>query len=240
MPGEPFLDDQCGPGPSAREVRPNVIERQARVVVDGHALARGEPILLQDDASTLCPQLGHVGARRRFIAFREHPGASHPNTCRLGDLVTERLGGLDPRRRLRRPERADAGVSQRIDHPSRERRLRADHHELGRDGPCGRHDRLGTERIDRGQAAHPRFGADRRRTGSHHDLVHPGLGRELPGQGVLPRARADDQGPRRRRHATRTGCLRIGRHARSMVWVRSGPTDTSTIGTPASSSTALT
>ncbi len=36
------------------------------------------------------------------------------------------------------------------------------------------------------------------------------------------------------------GRLRIGRQARSIVWVRSGPTDTSTIGTPACSSMALT
>ena len=41
-------------------------------------------------------------------------------------------------------------------------------------------------------------------------------------------------------HAGSPGRWRIGRHARSMVWVRSGPTDTSTIGTPACSSSAAT
>jgi hypothetical protein len=35
------------------------------------------------------------------------------------------------------------------------------------------------------------------------------------------------------RHAPATTRWRIGRHARSIVWVRSGPTDTSTIGAPA-------
>ena len=41
----------------------------------------------------------------------------------------------------------------------------------------------------------------------------------------------------RRRHAIRAaGCRRIGRQARSIVCVRSGPTETSTIGTPARSS----
>ena len=36
------------------------------------------------------------------------------------------------------------------------------------------------------------------------------------------------------------GRWRIGRQARSMVWVRSGPTETNTIGTPACSSSAVT
>ena len=34
------------------------------------------------------------------------------------------------------------------------------------------------------------------------------------------------------------GRWRLGRHARSIVWVRSGPTETNTIGTPACSSSA--
>ena len=41
-------------------------------------------------------------------------------------------------------------------------------------------------------------------------------------------------------HAGIPGRRRMGRKARSMVWVRSGPTETSTIGTPACSSIAET
>ena len=43
-----------------------------------------------------------------------------------------------------------------------------------------------------------------------------------------------------RGQAVAAGRWRIGRQARSIVWVRSGPTETSTIGTPASSSSAVT
>jgi hypothetical protein len=52
----------------------------------------------------------------------------------------------------------------------------------------------------------------------------------------------EEQDPRgdERIHATIPGRLRIGRQARSIVWVRSGPTDTRTIGTPACDSMALT
>ena len=41
-----------------------------------------------------------------------------------------------------------------------------------------------------------------------------------------------------RDQAVAAGRWRFGRHARSMVWVRSGPTETNTIGTPAWSSSA--
>ena len=91
--------------------------------------------------------------------------------------------------------------------------------------------------------------ADRVRSGSDHDLVDAGLGGELPGEGVLASAAADDEDPGRhdRRLIGRprsrglrpaAGRLRIGRQARSIVWVRSGPTETRTIGTPACSSSA--
>ena len=73
--------------------------------------------------------------------------------------------------------------------------------------------------------------------------------RELPCQRVLTAAAAKHEHPGRHDQGHRddrtgqagfTGRWRIGRHARSMVWVRSGPTDTNTIGTPACSSSAVT
>ena len=81
--------------------------------------------------------------------------------------------------------------------------------------------------------------------GRDDDLVDARLGRELPGQRVLAAAAAHDEDPGRhqeagRAHAGIPGRWRIGRQARSIVWVRSGPTETSTIGTPACASIALT
>ena len=73
----------------------------------------------------------------------------------------------------------------------------------------------------------------------------------LDPQAVVDVARAcahDQRSSRRGRHGTPAETIpradiarrRIGRHARSIVWVRSGPTDTSTIGAPAVSSSAVT
>ena len=71
-------------------------------------------------------------------------------------------------------------------------------------------------------------------------LVDARLAGQLPGQRVLAAATADDHDPGRHHeaHAGRPGRLRIGRQARSIVWVRSGPTETRTIGTPACASIA--
>ena len=68
----------------------------------------------------------------------------------------------------------------------------------------------------------------------------PGSAGQLPGERVLAAAAADDEDPGRhdQAHAGSPGRWRIGRQARSIVWVRSGPTETSTIGTPACSSMA--
>ena len=96
------------------------------------------------------------------------------------------------------------------------------------------------ERVDAGHAADPRLEPDRVAAGRDDDLVDARLGRQLPGQRVLAPAASDDEdaGRRHEAHAGSPGRWRIGRHARSIVWVRSGPTDTSTIGTPACSSIA--
>ena len=60
---------------------------------------------------------------------------------------------------------------------------------------------------------------------SRHSARLPGNGRS----GLVPGV-----------HAPATTRWRIGRQARSIVWVRSGPTETSTIGAPAASSRAVT
>ncbi len=101
-------------------------------------------------------------------------------------------------------------------------------------------------------ALDPRQLTDRVAARRHDHEVDPGFVGQLPGQGVLAAATADDEDPGRhhgRAHAgapvarpapVRAGERRIGRQARSIVWVRSGPTETSTIGTPAWSSSAET
>ncbi len=96
-----------------------------------------------------------------------------------------------------------------------------------------------------GQAADPWHGRDAGAAGGDDDLVDAGLTGELPGEGVLSAATAHDEDAgghdqrRARAHAGIPARWRIGRHARSIVWVRSGPTDTSTMGTPACSSIAV-
>ena len=104
-----------------------------------------------------------------------------------------------------------------------------------------RHDRGAVQWIHR-HAADPWLRRDPGTPRRHDDLVHARLAGQLPGQRVLATATADDQDPGRhdQAHATIPVRLRIGRQARSIVWVRSGPTETSTMGTPACDSMALT
>ena len=182
--------------------------------------------------------------RRLRLAAREGPGAGHPDAGRRGDLVAERLRGLEPGGVPGRAEDGDPGAREGIGDAGREGRLGADDDELGGHRPGGGDDRRGIERIDAGQRPDAWLGGHRRAPGRHDDLVDAGLRGELPGEGVLAAAAADDEDPGR--HDEARGAhdraipprWRIGRQARSIVWVRSGPTETRTIGTPASSSRA--
>src|SRR5262249_37297260 len=98
------------------------------------------------------------------------------------------------------------------------------------------------ERIDARHAADLRLTGDRIAPGRHDDLVHTGLAGQLPGVRMLAPAAAHDDDPGRRdeRHAGRPTRWRIGRKARSIVCVRSAPTDSRTMGTRACSSIAET
>ena len=97
----------AGPGPRPSRYDATCSSGQLRVVVDRDALAGGEPVLLQDHAATGRAELGHVGASRRSLVGLERARTGHPNARRLGDVVAERLGRLDPRRGPRRPERRE-------------------------------------------------------------------------------------------------------------------------------------
>ena len=137
------------------------------------------------------------------------------------------------------PKTAIRASIERIGQTGLERRLRPDDDQLARLRPGQVHDRAEVHRGDV-HAAHPWLLGDARAARGDDHLVDARLPGELPGQRVLPTATADDQHPGRHHeaHAGRLGRLRIGRHARSIVWVRSGPTETSTIGTPACASMA--
>ena len=158
--------------------------------------------------------------------------------------MAERLARLDPGRRRGRAEDGDPGLRQRIGHPGGKRRLRSDDDQLGGLTPGARDDRGRVERIHPGHAADPRLPGDRIAAGRDDHLVDARLGGQLPGQRVLAAAAPDDEDPGRGMemhpgaHAGSPGRWRIGRQARSIVCVRSGPTDTRTIGTPACSSIA--
>ena len=104
-------------------------------------------------------------------------------------------------------------------------------------------DRRRIERVDAGDAADARLARDRVAAGGDDDLVHAGLGGQLPGERVLAPAAADDQDPGRGDRGSRrqapAGGASGARPARSSASAP-GPTDTRTIGTPACSSSALT
>ena len=142
---------------------------------------------------------------------------------------------LDPGRRRRSARRPARPCDEGIGDTGRQRGLGPDDDEL--DGlALGDLDDPGwVEWVGARDATHPRLERDRLAAGRHDDLVDARLGGQLPGQGVLAATAPDDEDPGRHDQA-HTGVpdrLRIGRQARSMVWVRSGPTETSTIGTPA-------
>ena len=240
-PNEPLLDDDPRrarvPAGGGGELRDRALG-VGRRVADRDALAGRQPVRLDDDTATGRRQLGREGRGRRCV--HERLAASHPDAGRGRDLVAERLARLDPRRRGGRPEHREARLEQRVGDAGGERRLGSDDDQLGRFATGDRHDRGGVERVDPRHAAHAWLEADRVAAGRDDDLVDTRLGRQLPGQRVLAAAPTDDEdaGRRDEAHAGSPGLWRIGRQARSMVWVRSGPTETRTIGTPACSSIA--
>ncbi len=138
-------------------------------------------------------------------------------------------------RRRARPEDREPGLDQGIGDTRRQRRLGPDDDQLGRLATGDRDDRGPVQRIHARHAADARLAPDRIAPRRDDDLVDARLGGQLPGQRVLAPATPDDHdaGRHHEAHAGRLTRLRIGRHARSIVCVRSGPTDTRTIGTPA-------
>ena len=204
------------------------------------ALARRQAVLLDDEPGTRPDVPLDRGSRglQRLAPL----DAGHRDAGARRDLVAERLARLDPRGRRRGAEGGDPGGLQGVDDAGGQRRLRTDDDELDGQGPGQLDDRLGSA-IPRRDDADAWLLGDAVAAGRDEHIVDAGLDAQLPGQGVLATTAAHDQDPGRHReapgaHAGIPGRWRIGRHARSIVWVRSGPTDTSTTGTPAWASMA--
>ncbi len=185
----------------------------------------------------------------RVLPAAERPRPGHAHAGSLRHLVAERLGRLHPGgslRRARTPAIPAAASASDTPAPS------------GASGPtttrstasaCASPTTAGGSSGLTGVAADARLLADPRAAGRHEHLPDARLVRELPGERVLAAAPTEDEDAGRDgeghaasfdRQAGRVGRCRIGRQARSMVWVRSGPTETNTIGTPAWSSSAVT
>ena len=209
-----------------------------RRIAHDHALACRQAIRLDHDAVPAAGQLGREGDRRGRVI--EGGRARHPDAGRARDVVTERLARLDPGRRLRRPEDGEACSAKRVGDAGRQRRLRPDDDQLGGLAPGDRDDRRRIERVDARRPADAWLGRDGGTPGRDDHLVDARFAGQLPGERMLAGAAPDDEDPGRhdQAHADNPGRLRIGRHARSIVCVRSGPTDTRTIGTPACASMA--
>ena len=186
-------------------------------------------------------------ATRRSSPPANARAAGHRHAGRRRDLVAERLGRLEPRGLATGPNTAIPAPASTSATPAASGASGPDDDEVDRLAPAraaataaGSSGSTGTHRT-RGSCAIA--GAPRR----DDDLVDARLARQLPGERVLAPATADDedpgghgQGHRRGLRPATDGRRRVGRNARSMVWVRSGPTLTSTIGTFAWSSSAVT
>ena len=246
-PVEPLLDDDRGPAASnGRHDRDSAASSAASSqTVD--ALAGREAVGLDDDAAPPRRARG-VGQRRgRVVGANARPRAIATPAASATSRQNA-FDALDPRRGRGRAEDGDPGGDERVGDAGRQRRLRPDDDELDRAVAGGRDDRRAGRAGRRRRSATRGSAAIASRPGATTTSFDARLGGELPGERVLAAAAADDEDPRRhdaghRRIAQRRDRRlrwRIGRQARSIVWVRSGPTETSTIGTPACSSSAVT
>ena len=163
------------------------------VVADGHALAGGQPVGLDDDAAarprpargrTPAPARTSVNAPPRAIRTPAAAATSWQNALLLSIRAAAAVG----------PEDRDAGRGQRVGDAGRQRRLGPDDHELDGLAPGERDDRVGVERIDVARSAPAAPRAIASLPGRDDDLVDAGLRTELPGERVLPAAAADDRG----------------------------------------------
>jgi hypothetical protein len=191
---EVLLDEHARvPEPPFHEHR---LERGARLVLvgrDDHALARGQPVGLEDD------RIG-VDRRQSLLHVAHERGGRRGYSGGLHDLLRERLGPLEARGVGRRPEGGHARLAQRVDEP----RPRAAPRARRRRGRRPR--RAPPPPARRRRPPRPR-GAARRRPRSRRCLAPPGPRATAASASARARARARGL-PLRRREPSRTRARR--------------------------------
>ncbi len=127
LAGEELLDDDGAAGFAERAAEHHVDRRLGLGRGRRHhdALAGGEPVGLDHD------RRGHPSqvflCRRRGVEALIGGGR---DVVRPAQILGEALGAFEPRRRLGRAERLDAGGFEVVDEARDQRRFRADHHEV--------------------------------------------------------------------------------------------------------------
>ena len=223
--------------------------RLREVVTDRDPLAGREAVGLDHHAAAGCREGRGVGAGGP--QGTERAAAGHGDAGGRGDRVAEGLAALDPGRGRRRPEDRDSRARRGVGHARREGRLRPDDDEVRPQGSGRGSHRGRVGGAHAGVDAHARDGRQGGAPRHGQDLLDPVLGGEPPGESMLATSSADEEDPprdgERLAHpaavpadpgAGRPGAS--GRSWRTTVWDRSGPTETSRMGTPASASRALT
>jgi len=188
LAGHELLDHHLGAGGPEDLVQHDVVDGGHRLLHrhrHHHPLAGGQAVGLDDDGSAL---LADVGDRPVPIG---EGGVGGGGDAVLGHQVLgEGLAPLDPRRRLARPEDLEAGGLEAVDDPQGERDLGADHGQvdlLGQGKVKQRVDLVGGDVHALGQLGDA--GVARRAV----ERLDQGRLGELPDQGVLAAAAADNQ-----------------------------------------------
>ena len=127
---EKVLDDDRRAGRAERAAFEEVAEGLAGGLArlgDHDALARREPVGLEDDRERLALD---VGAGLVELAEPERPRGRGRDAVALHDALGERLRPLEPRRRLRRADDGHAGLAEPVRQPGHERDLGPDDDEV--------------------------------------------------------------------------------------------------------------
>ena len=168
-----------------RQIGVGVGERRLAVGRDDDALAGGEPVGLHDVRGAELVErgldLGAAGGAHR--AAGRHARGIH-------DPLRERLRALELRGGLARTEHRDAALAHRIGDACDQRRLGADDHEVDEVLVGERRDGGGVFDVEGDQL---RVLPDAGVAGGREDLVLGLLRPQREDDGVLPRARAEDQ-----------------------------------------------
>ena len=194
LSGEEFLDHDLPAGIPETLLRKHLPSRRARLVVclgDRDPLAGGEPVRLDHDGKR--PALDE-GFRRAQLG--EPAIGRGRDAVARAQILGERLGAFQPRRRGGGAEGLDPGLLEAVDEAGHQRRLRTHDDEVDALLTGESEDAIEILRGDR--HAH-RIGGDSgvsRRAEKH---FHQRRGGDRPAQGMLASPAADHQHPHRPR-----------------------------------------